>query len=77
MRISEIRNKQVINVFDGSRLGHFGDMDITFNPKSGKIIAFELNRSLGFGIKDTESIIIPWTSIAKFGKDMILVELSR
>jgi YlmC/YmxH family sporulation protein len=73
VKISDFQIKDVVNVFDGKRLGNIGDIDINLN--TGKIDAVVVGGSgkvLGFFGKD-EGIVIPWKNIIKIGHDVILV----
>ena len=76
-RFSDLKCKEVINVFDGSRLGHV--YDLIFDRANGEITAIIVP---GCGklislIKGGDDIIIPWKRIAKIGEDVILVECER
>ena len=73
---TDFRNKEVININDGKRLGFVNDVDINFEkgtieaiivPGPGGIFKF-------FSGKGNGDYIIPWNSIAKVGDDIILVE---
>lgn len=73
MRLSELQNKDIVNVVDGKKIGNIVDVNIDSN--SGDIISLviETNKSIfsfGKGDKDTE---INWSSITKIGSDVILV----
>jgi YlmC/YmxH family sporulation protein len=73
IKISEFQVKDVININDGKRIGHVGDLDI--NLSTGKIDAIIILRSgkvLGMFGKE-EEVIIPWRNIIKIGSDVILV----
>lgn len=72
-RITDLRNKDVINIKDGCRLGCV--IDIEFDICSGKICAIVVPgpcRFFGFFGRD-EDIVIPWCDIDKIGDDIILV----
>lgn len=73
VKISDFQIKDVVNVFDGKRLGNVGDIDI--NLSTGKIDAVVVGgagKVLGlFGKED--HIVIPWKNILKIGEDVILV----
>lgn len=74
-RTSDFREKEVINVKDGRRLGFVCDVEI--NLQSGKIEAIVIpgdRRWFGLVGKDDE-YVIPWDRIKKIGEDIILVEL--
>ncbi len=73
MRLSELQNKDIVNVVDGKKIGNIVDVNIDDN--SGDIISLiiETNKSIfsfGRNDKDTE---INWKSITKIGSDVILV----
>jgi len=74
-RVSDLRNKDIINAIDGKKLGYIKDIEMDLHE--GKIRALILpgNRSfLGlFGKND--DIIVDWTQIQKIGVDVILVEI--
>lgn len=73
VKISDFQIKDVVNVFDGKRLGHIADIDINLN--TGKIDAVVIGgtgKVLGLFGKDDE-IVIPWKNIIKIGQDVILV----
>jgi len=76
-RTMDFRQKEVINVCDGRRLGYICDVDIDF--ESGVIKAIVVpgpGRFLGL-LGGGEDIIIPWDNITKVGIDTILVELNE
>ncbi len=78
MRLSELGEKEIINLNNGARLGLLNDADIVFNEENGKIISLIApEKRLGFKLLGIESngMEIPWTAIRKIGYDMIIVEL--
>lgn len=73
VKISDFQIKDVVNVFDGRKLGNIGDIEI--NLHSGRIEAVIIGgtgKVLGFFGKEDE-IVIPWRNIIKIGEDVILV----
>jgi YlmC/YmxH family sporulation protein len=71
---TSLRDKDVINICDGKRLGFVSDMEI--DPSCGKICAIIVLfdcRLLGFG--KCEELVIPWEKICCFGKDAVLVNI--
>lgn len=73
VRISEFQVKDVVNIADGRRLGHIGDIEINLDTgKIETIIIGHSTRFLGFLGRD-EEVIIPWSQIVKIGEDVILV----
>ena len=72
----DIREKEVINLCDGTRLGCPRDFEI--NACDGKITAIILEGQGGFlGFGQSKEIIIPWCKIECIGEDAILVKLTR
>ena len=73
MRLSEIQNKDVINLNTGMKIGNI--IDIKINSESGKIESLILERKKFSSIfNSNDEIEIYWTQINKIGEDVILVE---
>ena len=71
----DLREKEVVNVCDGTRLGC--PCDFEFNVCDGRITALVVPRGGGFfGLGRNDDIIIPWCKIECIGSDAILVKLS-
>ena len=71
----DLREKEVINLCDGTRLGC--PCDFEFNRCDGKIVALVVPRGGGFlGLGHGNDLIIPWHKIECIGEDAILVRLS-
>jgi len=72
---SDLRNKEVINISDGKRLGYVCDIEI--DMISGKITAIVLPGSKGvfWLLGKNNDCIIPWADIKKIGDDIILAEM--
>jgi YlmC/YmxH family sporulation protein len=74
IKTSELKQKEVISINDGRRLGLVCDVEI--NMESGKLEAIIIpagGKFLGFFSKEND-IVIGWSSIRKIGVDVILVE---
>ena len=73
-RITELRDKEIINVADGERYGYVGDVEVDW--ESGRILALVVpGRSRLFGLLGREEDrVFPWESIKRVGTDIILVE---
>ena len=72
---SDFRQKEVINIRDGRRLGTIIDME--FNLHEGRITAIVVpgaSRWLGL-LKSEDDLAIPWEKIKKIGDDVILVDV--
>ncbi|ONI38682.1 hypothetical protein AN639_07320 [Candidatus Epulonipiscium fishelsonii] len=77
MRIGDMKNKEVINLADGSRLGYICDVDIDWvQGKIKQVIIPGPGKMMGLFGKDFE-YCVPWENIKKIGEDLILVEMSN
>ena len=71
----ELREKEVINLHDGTRLGC--PCDFEFNVYEAAITALIIPRSGGFlGLGRSNDIVIPWDKIECIGTDAILVRVT-
>lgn len=70
----ELREREVVNVADGRRLGRVIDMAFTCNGHAVGIVVPGERRLLR-NISGCENIFIPWKYVAKIGDDCILVNL--
>lgn len=75
MLISELSNKELIDLNKGERLGFFGNADLEIDVTNGKIISVIVSNVQWFGLKKKGATIkIPWENIQKIGADMIMIE---
>lgn len=73
-RYAELRNKEIINLSDGCRMGYV--CDVEFDLETGKVKALVVPHKIGFlGIFSRhDEYLIPWHDIKKIGDDIIFVE---
>jgi YlmC/YmxH family sporulation protein len=76
MTFSELRQKDVINICDGRRLGRPYDICLNDRACVEAIIVPEPCGMFGFFRFDKEGLVIPWDRIRRIGDDVILVELN-
>lgn len=75
VRIYDMKQKEIINTIDGSRLGYICDIEIDLKEgRLTKIIVPGPGKILGMFGREME-YQIPWTRIKKIGEDIILVEI--
>ena len=76
MRWQELKNKEIINITTGERLGLLGDCDLEFDIKDGKIKTILIPELKGYLFFMSEKKIntLPWNNIKKIGSDMIIIE---
>jgi YlmC/YmxH family sporulation protein len=74
IKLSDIRDKEVINLFNGQRMGYIADFEVDMDkgtltgiilPGEGKVMSF---------FTKTNDIFIDWGKIIKIGNDTILVD---
>lgn len=75
MRVSELREKEVINCHDCERLGY--PCDIDFSPRTGCVEFLIVPGPCKlFGLLGREQeYVIPWNRICQIGHDVILVDI--
>ncbi len=74
--LNELKEKEIINVCNGKRLGYISNVEIEL--PCGEIRAIHVpiqNKCFSFG--KSEQIVIPWSGIEKIGEDTILVRLEH
>ena len=78
MTLSDIEEKDVINVVTGERIGFVSSLRIDTN--SGQIIAITVQPSMkfvSFFSKEEASVVVPWNQILKIGEDVIIVNVAQ
>lgn len=81
MLLSELAEKELIQVEDGVRFGLLTETEMIFDPKTGKIHGFEvLKKSNRFSFQSRpvqSNEYIPWEEIVLIGDDRILFNKTR
>ena len=78
MRLSEIGNKEIIDLSTGSRHGQLWDSELLFDPQTGEIKAIlisDFKASKQMRLEEYRQL--PWQSILKIGEDTIIFQSSR
>ncbi|MBQ3158083.1 MAG: YlmC/YmxH family sporulation protein [Clostridia bacterium] len=73
INFSFLRTKEVINIYDGKRLGRI--IDVSFEKETGRVLGVVVP-AIKKVFKKSEDIFIPLELIKKIGEDVILVKLS-
>ena len=72
MRISDIMEKEIINVKNGKKLGFITDIDL--DVENGKVSSFSITGSSGnFFSRGSEIDTVFWRDILRIGCDTIIV----
>ena len=69
---NELRNKEVVNLSDGSRMGHL--VDIVFNHETSQVVGVVVPGEKRL-FKKADDIFIPLEKVRRIGEDVILVRL--
>ncbi|MBZ2173685.1 YlmC/YmxH family sporulation protein [Schnuerera sp. xch1] len=75
INLSEIKEKEVINVKDGSKIGFIYDFEIDL--EKGKVLAIIIpgpGKVLGIFGKNKD-LVIEWKNIIRIGYDAVLVDI--
>ena len=70
-RTDDFRDKEVVNVCDGRKLGCISEIE--FDVCDGRITAIVIYGKKGMFGKGEDDVVIPWDKIEKIGDDIILV----
>lgn len=73
IRISDIMDKEVINVKNGKRMGFITDIEMDTNE--GKILSFTIegDGGMNFFSRNYDGQVVFWSDIIKIGCDTIIV----
>jgi YlmC/YmxH family sporulation protein len=74
-KTSELREREVVNVLDGRRLGLASDLEIEAETGRIKAIVVPGPGKFLWLFGKSEDFVIPWDKIIKIGVDVILVEM--
>ena len=67
---NDLRNKEIINLTDGSKMGHI--VDVIFNSDSGKVIGIVAPGEKKI-FKKSGELFIPLEKVRRIGDDVILI----
>ncbi|HZJ84188.1 MAG TPA: YlmC/YmxH family sporulation protein [Syntrophomonadaceae bacterium] len=79
MRLNDLNGKEMVNIYDGMRMGTVGESDMLIDEKSGQIISIILpNRGNAFNFwADRQKLVIPWEAVMKIGREVIVVDIDN
>lgn len=79
MRLSELGGKEIINLYNGERLGVISNSDLVFDESSGKIIYLIIpkKRTPLFVFGSRAKAEVSWDSIKKIGPDIIIIDMEE
>ena len=67
MRLNELIGKEIVNIYDGMRMGTVGESDMVVDQETGNIVSIILpNRGNAFNFfADRQKLVIPWETVKK------------
>lgn len=73
-RIVDLRNKEVVNIRDGARLGF--PVDIEFDRDTGRVTALVVQAAGRYGglFARGREFVVSWENIRRVGDDIVLVD---
>ena len=74
MRLSELQNKDIVNIEDGTKIGTIIDVVIDTNGNMLKLVV-QKTKFLSNLFSNRDEFEIRWKQIKKIGEDVILVNL--
>jgi len=77
LELSRLARKEIINLYDGARLGYVGESDLLIDEQSGQIKAIIITpRGLPVRSGRTRELIIPWVAVKRVGKETMIIDIS-
>lgn len=73
-RVADLRYKEIIDISDGTRYGFVSDVEL--DTASGQVRALVIRgrlRLLGLLGREAD-LVFPWSSVKRWGEDIVLVE---
>lgn len=74
MNLSDLQNKEVIDIASGRRLGAIVDVVVNTNGAISKLVLEDRKVSRRFLSTMKEDVYLDWKQIVKIGDDIILVD---
>lgn len=75
MRLSDLQNKDIVNMMDGRKIGNIIDININLEGKMESLIV-EKSKFLVSMFSTKDEIEVKWDKIEKIGEDVILVKIN-
>ena len=79
IRLSDLTGKNIVNLYDGTRLGVIYEPNLSFDADTGRIDVLYLGGRNGFtGMwSEKNSLQIPWHCVHKIGHEVVIVDLGH
>ncbi len=77
MNLSDLQNKEIIDISTGRRIGNIIDIIISSSGTISKLVLETKNNRRRFLATQEEDIHLEWNQIIKIGDDIILVDRKK
>ncbi|MGE5379616.1 MAG: YlmC/YmxH family sporulation protein [Methylocystaceae bacterium] len=77
MRLSEMEGKDIVNIYDGRRMGSVAESDLIVDEFNGEIVSLIMpNRGNFINLwVDRQRLTIPWEAVKKIGREVIVIDV--
>lgn len=75
-KISELQERQIINIADGKCLGSIKDIELDWEKGVIKSLVLPQNSSFWGLLQNKDELLIPWEQVVRIGIDVILVDFT-
>ena len=72
MRLSDLQNKDIVNIVDGKKMGKI--IDVVTND-TGQMVSLVVSKFKFFHFFSSSESEIKWSQIKKIGDDVILIDI--
>lgn len=76
MRLSDLQNKDIVNIYDGKKIGNIIDVSINENGTLQGLIV-EKGKIFSSFLSNHGEVEVTWDHIKKIGEDVILVDMKE
>lgn len=79
IRLSEMTGKNVVNLYDGVRLGTIYEPMFSFDEATGRVEQLFLGGRNGItgNWSEKNSLAIPWKNVQKIGQEVVIVDMGE
>lgn len=79
MRLSEMEGKDIVNIYDGRRLGTIAESDLVVDEVNGEIISLIMpNRGNFLNLwVDRQRLTVPWDAVKKIGREVVVIDVDN
>lgn len=79
IRLSDLTGKNVVNIYDGVRLGTIYEPMLAFDEATGRLEQLYLGGRNGLtgNWSEKNSLCIPWHNVHKIGQEVVIVDLGQ